>query len=126
MSDKAKKPAAKPVAKTPKAEGAATKVKKPHAGRNKQLLGGVWRFGKSRMYHKRGLWKVNKTVPKKEKPKRKPRTVVKPIGGEKNGGKRLVKLKKQVCEVSVNLWTLFLSIVSIYRGDTIRQKIVLS
>ncbi|XP_076345686.1 ribosomal protein L6 [Tachypleus tridentatus] len=70
-------------------------VKKAHYPRNYQLPGGVWRFSRSRMYHKRGLFRIKKDKTKKEKPKRKPRTVVKPIGGDKNGGKRLVKLKKQ-------------------------------
>nr|AIW62450.1 60S ribosomal protein L6 [Scytodes thoracica] len=69
--------------------------KTPHAPRNYKLPGGVWRYSRSRMYHRRGLWKINKTVVKKEKRKKKPKTVIKPIGGEKNGGKRVVKLKKE-------------------------------
>ncbi|XP_023218578.1 60S ribosomal protein L6-like [Centruroides sculpturatus] len=72
------------------------KTKEPHRPRNYKLPGGIWRFTRSRMYHKRGMWNVKRETTKKEKPKRKPRTIVKPIGGEKNGGKRVVKLKKQV------------------------------
>ncbi|XP_067130279.1 large ribosomal subunit protein eL6 [Centruroides vittatus] len=71
------------------------KTKEPHRPRNYKLPGGIWRFTRSRMYHKRGMWNVKRETTKKEKPKRKPRTIVKPIGGEKNGGKRVVKLKKQ-------------------------------
>uniref|UniRef100_A0A1W7R9Q1 60S ribosomal protein L6 n=1 Tax=Hadrurus spadix TaxID=141984 RepID=A0A1W7R9Q1_9SCOR len=69
--------------------------KKPHKPRNYKLPGGVWRFSSSQMYHRRGMFKIKRDVTKKERPKRKPRTVVKPIGGDKNGGKRIVKLRKQ-------------------------------
>lgn len=71
--------------------------KRPHAPRNFKIPGGVWRFSRSTMYSRRGIYKLkNKSTAPKEKPKRKPRTVVKPIGGEKNGGTRVVKLKKEV------------------------------
>lgn len=76
--------------------GAAGKTKKPHAPRNFKLPGGVWRYSRSTMYSRRRLYKVKKATTPKEKPKRKPRTVVKPIGGDKNGGFRVVKVKKQV------------------------------
>lgn len=82
------------------ADKAAKKVadkdaKKPHSPRNYKLPGGVWRFSRTRMYKKHAMYKIKKATAKKEPTKRKPRTIVKPIGGEKNGGKRLVKLKKQ-------------------------------
>jgi len=70
------------------------KKKKPHVPRNYKIPGGVWRYSKSTMYSRRRLYKVKKAVTPKVKPKRKPRFVVKPIGGEKNGGTRVVKLKK--------------------------------
>nr|ABX75383.1 60S ribosomal protein L6 [Lycosa singoriensis] len=71
-----------------------TKEKKPHAPRNYKIPGGVWRYSRSTMYSRRRLMKVKKTTTPKEKPERKPKTVVKPIGGEKNGGTRVVRLKK--------------------------------
>merc|ERR1719189_361050 len=60
-------------------------VKNKNAGkpRNYALEGGVYRFGRSKMYHK-------KAAPKK------PTFVEKPIGGAKNGGTRMVRVKKAV------------------------------
>lgn len=53
------------------------------------------RFSRARTYHKKALWKfVGKKTPPKPKDK-KPLFVEKPIGGEKNGGKRLVLIKKR-------------------------------
>ena len=47
------------------------------------------------MYNKKALWKfVGKKNPKKEKPK-KPKFVVKEIGGEKNGGTRVKLLTRK-------------------------------
>lgn len=83
-------------AAAPKAGGEV--AKKPKAGRprNYDLGNGVYRFSRSRMYHKKALYKFvgKKTTPKQKKPK-KPIFVEKPIGGEKNGGKRLVLVKKR-------------------------------
>lgn len=68
----------------------------PRLRRNYQLAPGVMRFSSSRMYSKRGLFirkrypVVVKTIEKKKK------FVVKPIGGEKNGGERKVPIKKKV------------------------------
>lgn len=86
MADAVKKPAAT----------TSTKEKKPHVPRNWKIPGGVWRFSQSTMYSKKRIYKIKKTVTPKEKSKKKPKTVVKPIGGEKNGGTRVVKLKKEV------------------------------
>nr|AAX62452.1 ribosomal protein L6 [Lysiphlebus testaceipes] len=72
-------------------------AKKPTRGkpRNYDLGNGVYRFSRTRMYHKKALYKfVGKKNPKAEKPK-KPLTVVKPINGEKNGGTRTVRLLKR-------------------------------
>ncbi|KFM78516.1 60S ribosomal protein L6, partial [Stegodyphus mimosarum] len=71
------------------------KVKKPHSPRNYKLPGGVWRYSRSSMYSRRRLAKVKKDTTPKPKPKRKPRYIIKPIGGEKNGGKRRVRLRKE-------------------------------
>lgn len=81
--------------KEPKDVSDKKPAKKAHRPRNYKLPGGVWRYSRSRMYQRRGIYNVKKETTKKERPKRKPKTVVKPIGGEKNGGKRVVKLKKQ-------------------------------
>uniref|UniRef100_A0A1B6CXB1 60S ribosomal protein L6 n=1 Tax=Clastoptera arizonana TaxID=38151 RepID=A0A1B6CXB1_9HEMI len=85
------------VAKSPKTAGApATGEKKKYGKpRNYDLGGGIYRFSRTRMYHKKALWKfVGKKNPKKEKPKKKT-SIVKPIGGEKNGGTRVVKLTRK-------------------------------
>jgi len=71
------------------------KKKRHHAPRNFKMPGGVWRYSRSTMYTRRRLAKVKKGVTPKPKPKKKPRTIKKPIGGEKNGGFRIVKLKKE-------------------------------
>jgi len=70
-------------------------AKKPRAGhKNPLLLPGIHRFGRSKMYHKRGLF-VKRTLKTAKKPVvKKPIYVEKPIGGAQNGQKRLVKVKK--------------------------------
>lgn len=77
-------------------EAEATKKVKQGKSRNYDLGNGVYRFSRSRMYHKKALYKFvgKKTTPRKKKPK-KPMYVEKPIGGEKNGGKRLVLVRKR-------------------------------
>nr|BAN20279.1 ribosomal protein L6 [Riptortus pedestris] len=63
--------------------------------RNYNLGSGVYRFSRSRMFHKKALWKfIGKKTPKTPKPKKKV-TIEKKIGGEKNGGIRTVFLKKR-------------------------------
>lgn len=63
--------------------------------RNYDLGCGVYRFSRTRMYHKKALYKfIGKKTAKSEKPK-KQLTVIKEIRGEKNGGKRTVYLKKR-------------------------------
>lgn len=79
-----------------KKEGTAKKGKKPHAPRNFKIPGGVWRYSRSVMYSRRRTYLMKKTTTPKVKPKRKPKYVVKPIGGEKNGGTRRVLLRKPV------------------------------
>merc|ERR1712002_175833 len=69
----------------------ATKAGKP---RNYALASGVYRFGKGKMYHKKALYKkIKRQVPKKV-PKSAPAFIEKPIGGDKNGGTRMVRVKK--------------------------------
>uniref|UniRef100_A0A0K8TPQ7 Large ribosomal subunit protein eL6 n=1 Tax=Tabanus bromius TaxID=304241 RepID=A0A0K8TPQ7_TABBR len=78
------------------------KVKKPEEkGKKKRkhvlnsyLGGGIMRYSRSQMYKRRGLYRlkgVKRPITKKEK---KPIMKVKKIGGEKNGGTRVVFLKK--------------------------------
>jgi len=106
MADTAKQTKAKKApTKAPKQTGAAKPAaKKAKAGRsrNYQLPSGVWRFTRTRMYHKTAQHKFIKKDDKgnviKPKPQAKkakaPRYVEKPIGGDKNGGKRLVRVRK--------------------------------
>jgi large subunit ribosomal protein L6e len=68
--------------------------KKPHKPRNSELLPGVMRFSKARMFQKRGIYKKKPfPVVKKQKPKRQS-FKIKKIGGDKNGGERKVLIKK--------------------------------
>ena len=82
-----------PTAEVKPAEGA--KPKKPGKPKNRDLGNGIYMFSRSRMYHKKAIYKfVGKKVPPKKKPV-KPTFIEKPIGGEKNGGKRIVLLRKR-------------------------------
>ncbi|PNF19750.1 hypothetical protein B7P43_G14752 [Cryptotermes secundus] len=96
MSDTAPNVDAKPspaASKAP-AKGGAEK-KKPGKPRNYDLGNGVYRFSRSRMYHKKALYKfIGKKTEKKVKPV-KPLTIEKKIGGEKNGETRIVLLRKR-------------------------------
>nr|ACY71257.1 ribosomal protein L6 [Chrysomela tremula] len=79
-------------------KAAAEKPKKNHKPgkpRNYDLGNGVVRFSKTRMFHKKAIYKfLGKKVKAPKKPQ-KPRVVEKQIGGEKNGGKRFVLVKKR-------------------------------
>jgi len=72
------------------------KMSKRKCGKkNPSLIPGVHRFGRSKFYHKKGLWaKRNIKNPKKVQEKKSPLFIQKAVGGEKNGEKRLVQVKK--------------------------------
>ncbi|CAD1479877.1 unnamed protein product [Heterotrigona itama] len=77
-----------------------TETKKSRKGgrirpRNYNLGNGVYRFSRTRMFHKKAIYKfIDKKTPKTVKPK-KPVTIEKKISGDKNGEKRIVLLKKR-------------------------------
>lgn len=89
-------PQPKAVAKAPAAPaGGVKKPAKVGKPRNYDLGNGIVRFSKAKMFHKKAKYKfIGKKHPKAPKPK-KASVVVKPIGGEKNGGTRKVLLRRR-------------------------------
>jgi large subunit ribosomal protein L6e len=77
-----------------KAAAAGGVTKPARKSRNYELVPGVRRFSKSRMYHKKALWKkVKHGLREAKKPEKKERYVKKELGG-KSGGFRMVRVKK--------------------------------
>jgi len=68
------------------------KVRKVH--KNPILTPGVYRFGRSKMYHKKGIWAKRTVKNPKQPQEKKVLTVEKKIKGDKNGGKRFVQVIK--------------------------------
>merc|ERR1712002_375330 len=64
-----------------------------HTPRNAKINGGIMKFSRSKMYHKKAAFVKNKKSEKAPVVK-KATTVTKEIGGEKNGDKRVVQLQK--------------------------------
>jgi len=71
------------------------KVVKKGKPRNYDLEHGIYRFSRTKMFHKTARYKfLKKKTPPKERPKK---LVVKEktVGGDKNGGKRMVLIRKR-------------------------------
>jgi len=62
--------------------------------RNYALESGVYRFGKSATYHKKAVYKFNKKKTAKKAAAAKPVFVQKQVKGAKNGGTRMVRVKR--------------------------------
>ncbi|XP_074015715.1 large ribosomal subunit protein eL6 [Numenius arquata] len=97
-----KKPAEKKPAEQKPSQGQVgekkKKAKRHHASRNPVLARGIGRYSRSVMYARKALYKRKYTAPEtkiEKKKKEKPRaTIIKPVGGDKNGGSRVVKIRK--------------------------------
>jgi len=76
-------------------------AKNKNAGkpRNYTLESGVYRFGKSSTYHKKAVYKFLKKKTAKKPETKTPQFVEKQIGGEKNGGTRMVRVKRLANDV---------------------------
>jgi large subunit ribosomal protein L6e len=72
----------------------ANKGDKKQKPRSFELLPGVARFSRARMFHKRGLYKKKPFVAAKKQAPKKDLYKMKKVGGDKNGGQRKVLIKK--------------------------------
>ncbi|XP_074640971.1 large ribosomal subunit protein eL6-like [Tubulanus polymorphus] len=79
------------------AERKARAKKTHHSARNRVLgTSGVMRYSQPRMYKKRAIYRLKKTGGEKKVVKRSTdRKITKDIGGEKNGGKRVVLVNRK-------------------------------
>jgi len=74
---------------------ATRKNGKPKSGhKNPILIPGIHRFGRSTMYHKKGIWAKRTIKNPKKVAEKKPNFIEKKVGGAKNGGTRKVATVK--------------------------------